>query len=100
MVRIEQDGDDVLIWVKAVPGSSRDAIAGAVGDRLKVRVTAPAQKGRANEAICALLARSLGIKSRSLALESGHGGAEKVIRVHGTTVGQVEASLDLARKTR
>jgi uncharacterized protein (TIGR00251 family) len=97
MVRIEQDGDDVLMWVKAVPGASRDEIAGAIGDRLKVRVSAPAHEGRANEAICALLARSLGFKPRSLALESGHGGAEKVIRVHGTTVGQVEASLDAAR---
>ena len=93
MVRVEQDGNDVLIWIKAVPGASRDEIAGAVGDRLKVRVTAAAQRGKANKAICALLARVLGVKSRTVTLESGHGSAEKVIRVHGNTVGDLEASL-------
>ena len=35
-LRMEQDGDDVRLWIKAVPGASRDQIAGLVGDRLKV----------------------------------------------------------------
>ena len=39
------EGADLLVRVKAVPGSSRDAIAGALGDRLKVRV---AEIGRAH----------------------------------------------------
>ena len=41
MMRAEQDGDDVLVWIKVVPGASRDEIAGSIGDRLKVRVSVP-----------------------------------------------------------
>ncbi len=54
-IRIEQDGDDVLVWVKAVPGAAQDTVAGALGDRLKVRVSAAPEDGRANKAICRLL---------------------------------------------
>ncbi len=42
-LRIEQSGEDVLIWIKAVPGASRNEIAGVVGDRLKLRISAPAE---------------------------------------------------------
>ena len=50
-------GDDLVLRVKAVPGAKRDAIAGALGDRLKIRVAAPPEDGQANAAIRALLAR-------------------------------------------
>ena len=93
MMRAERDGDDVLIWIKAVPGASRDEIAGTVGDRLKVRVSVPAQGGRANAAVCALLARALGAKPRNVTLESGHASPQKIIRVCGATLDDVKARL-------
>jgi len=37
--------------LKVVPGSSRDEIVGWLGDSLKVKVKAPPDKGRANEAV-------------------------------------------------
>ena len=80
-----RDGDDLLIPVKAVPGASRDVIAGVLGDRLKVRVTAPAEGGKANKAICTLVARSLGVKSNAVTIEQGHTAAEKVLRVRMVT---------------
>ena len=95
MIRAEQDGDDVLVWIKAVPGASRDQIAGAVGDRLKVRVSTPAQAGRANDAICALLARALGVKRKSVTLESGHANPQKVIRLRATSLDDVKTALTL-----
>ena len=42
--------------VKVVPGTARNQIVGWLGDALKIKVTAPPQKGRANEAVVALIA--------------------------------------------
>lgn len=72
-----------LIRVKAVPGASRDGIAGTLGDRLKIRITAPPEAGKANDSVCKLLARRLGVPRRAVTIEQGHAAAEKLIRVDG-----------------
>jgi uncharacterized protein (TIGR00251 family) len=90
--RIESDGGNgVRVWVKAVPRSSRDQIAGVLGDRLKVRVSAPAEDGRANKAVCATIAKALGIKARQVTIESGHTSPEKIVRIEGVSVEDVRA---------
>lgn len=73
----------VTIRLKAVPGAKRDELAGVLGDRLKVRVSAPPEGGKANKAICALLARALGVKRRDVEIISGPTNPEKVARVLG-----------------
>ncbi len=80
-LRMEQSGDDVLLWIKAVPGAAQEKIAGAVGDRLKVKVNAAPEGGKANIAIRRLVARTLGLKPKQVVLESGHSSAEKVLRL-------------------
>jgi len=75
------EGDDLVLRVKAVPGAKRDAIAGPLGDRLKIRVAAPPEKGRANEAMLALLARTLGAREADLTIESGPSSPEKTVRL-------------------
>ena len=71
--------------LKVVPGSSRDEIVGWLGESLKVKVKvkAPPEKGRANEAVVALLAECLGIDASSIAVVSGHASAAKVVEVDG-----------------
>jgi hypothetical protein len=61
------------ISLKVVPGSSRDEVVGWLGDSLKVKVEAPPEKGRANEAVVALLADRLGVDASSIAVVSGQG---------------------------
>ncbi len=69
--------------LKVVPGSSRDEVVGWLGDSLKVKVKAPPEKGRANEAVVALLADRLGVDASSIAVVSGHGSPAKVVAVDG-----------------
>lgn len=69
--------------LKVVPGSSRDEVVGWLGDSLKVKVKAPPEKGRANDAVVALLAHRLGIDPSSIAVVSGHGSPAKVVAVAG-----------------
>ena len=50
--------------LKVVPSASRDEVAGWLGDVLKGRVRAPAERGRANKAVEVLLAAELGVMTR------------------------------------
>ena len=69
--------------IKAVPGASRDAIAGMLGDRVKVRVSAPPEGGKANKAICALIAARLGVRPGQVEVIAGHSHPEKTLRIMG-----------------
>lgn len=92
-LHIEQAGEDVLIWVKAVPGASRDEIAGIVGDRLKIRISAPPEGGKANKVICKLLASSLGVKVNQISIERGETSPAKIVRISGAVLGDVMSEL-------
>lgn len=83
---IEQHGEDVLIRVKAVPGSSRNEVSGVLGDRLKVRISAPPEGGKANRAVCELIASALGVRVRDVIVESGTTSPEKTLRARGVTL--------------
>jgi hypothetical protein len=86
----------VVIRVKAVPGASRDAVAGAIGDRLKVRVAAAPEGGKANRAIERVIAAALGVKSARVSIVTGQGGPEKTVRVEGLEVHDARRRLGLA----
>jgi hypothetical protein len=81
----------VLIAVKAVPGAKRDEIVGLLGNRLKIRISAPPEGGKANKAICALLARELGVRKGDVEVASGAGQAEKSVRIVGVELGTIIA---------
>jgi uncharacterized protein (TIGR00251 family) len=86
----EDRGARVRIPIKAVPGARRDEIVGPLGDRLKVRVSAAPEGGKANAAIAALLAAALGVRGRDVVLVSGHTRPEKVFEVSGADAGAVQ----------
>jgi uncharacterized protein (TIGR00251 family) len=83
---IESTGDGVEFSVKVVPGASREEIAGMLGDAVKVKVSAPAEGGKANRAVCGLIAEALGVAERDVVIVSGQTRAQKRIFVRGVTV--------------
>jgi uncharacterized protein len=66
-----------------IPGASRPEIAGVLCDRLKVRVAAPAEGGKANRAVIELLRERLGLAARDLEIVSGHSSRDKTVRIRG-----------------
>ncbi len=83
-VHVGTDGSaGVLLSIKAVPGAKRDEVVGILGDRLKVRIIAPPEGGKANDAIRELLAQELGVRVRDVEVVRGHTNAEKTVRVSG-----------------
>jgi uncharacterized protein len=91
VIREHPDGVLVSVWV--VPGASRDEVVGLHGGALRVRVSAPAEAGKANRAAAALVARSLG-GSRGEVV-SGMAARRKQVVVSGATV--TAAREELAR---
>lgn len=82
-----------MIRVRVSPGAKRDEIAGWRGDVLRMRVRAPPEKGRANEAVCALIASTLGLPARAVSVERGHAARDKVLRVDGVSDVEIERRL-------
>ena len=68
--------------VRVQPGAKRDAWTGRLPDgRRKVAIAAPPLDGRANEALVAFVARSLGLPKRAVRLVHGAGGRDKRLEV-------------------
>jgi uncharacterized protein (TIGR00251 family) len=81
------DSEGLLITVRVSPKASRDAIVGVMatpeGHALKIAVTAPPDKGKANAAVAALLAKTMGIAKSSVVIVVGETDRRKIVRISG-----------------
>lgn len=80
----------VLLAVRLVPNASKSAIDGVIRDAeghavLKVRVTAIAEKGKANAALIKLLAKRTGIAKTRFTISSGASDRRKKLLIEGET---------------
>jgi len=82
-----------LLAIKVVPGASREKIVGPLGDRLKVTVRKPPEKGEANRAVCILLAEALGIRVGEIEVLRGGTRPQKDVLVRGLTPAEVRRRL-------
>ena len=67
--------------LRVSPKAKRNAVAGWHGDALKVSVTAVPERGRANDAVVALLAEALGVAPSSIEVVSGAASKDTVVEV-------------------
>jgi uncharacterized protein (TIGR00251 family) len=82
-MNLQQKGNVLLLAVKVVPNASRAAIAGLLGDRLKVKVAQPPEDGKANRAVEDLLATTLGLPSSHVQVVAGHTRPQKTVQITG-----------------
>lgn len=97
--RFRRRADGVAFAVRLTPKGGRDAIEGwavvAAGDAvLKARVAALPEKGKANKALIALLAETLGVPRSSVRLLSGESARLKAVLVEGDP-GALSARLEM-----
>jgi len=85
--------------IKAVPNASRNAVAGWVGDALKIKVRAPALEGRANEELCAFLADALALPRRAVRVARGGKSRQKILQIDGMTLDAVRGKLGESGET-
>jgi len=75
------DGPDLILRVQVQPRASHNAIAEVIGDRLKIRLTAPPIEGRANAELIAFLAGIFGVPKTHVTLQQGEASRRKQLRI-------------------
>lgn len=80
--------------VRAQPGARRNAVVGEHDGALRVAVTAAADKGKANEAIGALLAEAFGLPKSGVELLSGPTSRQKRFLLRGARLEEVRRVIE------
>jgi len=73
----EWQGDDLILRIKAQPKASKDEFAEVLGNRLKIRITAPPVDGKANQHLIKFLARQFKVSKSQIELLTGDSAREK-----------------------
>ncbi len=85
MIRIIEREGELLIDVRVTPRAGRDAFAGFSEGVLRVRLAAPPVEGRANEALCRFLARSLNLPVSAVRIVGGKRSRSKRVAIRGAS---------------
>jgi len=83
----------VRINVRVSPGSPRTAVVGSYRDGWKLRVAAPPESGKANDAVLRLLAKVLSLPVQRVEIVAGRTSRNKIVEVDGLSRDAVDAAL-------
>ena len=81
------------LQVRVQPRARRNSIEVVDGSKLKIYVTTAPEGGKANDAVVALLAKSLGIAKSHIRILRGHKSRDKLLDIEGLTEDEVIARL-------
>jgi len=95
MIKVQDGSQGVSFAVKVHPRAKKDAITGELGDALKVSLTTPPVEGRANDACIEFFAKLLKVPRSSITIAAGQTSRNKVIRVIGLSVTEIEKRLNI-----
>lgn len=84
------------ISLRVAAGARATGVVGRRGDAWKVRVSQPAEGGRANDAVLRLLADALSIGRNDLQVVAGHASRDKIVTVAGLARDDIDAALERA----
>jgi uncharacterized protein len=82
--------------LRVAPGAARPAVVGRYGDAWKVRVAPAPERGKANDAVLALLADVLAVPRSSVVLVSGGASRDKIVELAGIRPDEIDRRLALA----
>ncbi|MFL6699918.1 MAG: DUF167 domain-containing protein [Vitreoscilla sp.] len=74
-------GGGVLLQLSVMPNAKRTGVDGLHDGALRVRLAAPPIEGRANDALVAWLARSLGLRRRDVEVLRGESSRRKQVSI-------------------
>jgi uncharacterized protein (TIGR00251 family) len=89
-------GSQARLSLRVSPGARKSAVVGRYGERWKIRVAAPAESGRANEALIEFLGKTFGVARSQLRVVSGAAARDKIVEVKGIDAEESERLLSLS----
>jgi uncharacterized protein (TIGR00251 family) len=90
------DAVSTRLRLRVSPGATRAGVVGRYGQAWKVRVAAPPEGGRANDAVVRLLADTLSVPRDAVKLVSGQSARDKIVELTGIDEAQTERRLSSA----
>ena len=81
--------------VRLQPRARRNEVVGERDGAVLIRVTAPPVDGKANEALCRLVAKKAGVAPSRVTLLRGHTARDKTLDVDGVDIATLRAALGL-----
>ncbi len=73
--------EQLVLNIRLQPRASRDEIAGLMGERLRIRITAPPVDGRANAHLARYLSDLFGVPKSAVTLLAGQTGRDKRVAI-------------------
>jgi uncharacterized protein YggU (UPF0235/DUF167 family) len=90
------DGPTTRLRLRIAPGGRAGRVVGRHGEAWKLRVAAPPERGKANEAVVELLAGVLGLPGSRIQIVRGLSSRDKLVAVRGLTEDEVSSRLEAA----
>ena len=81
------------VSVRVHPNAARNEVVDFIDGGLRVKVSAPPVKGKANKELIALLSQVLGVHKNSVSIIKGHTSRSKIIAIDGLSPGEVTKRL-------
>jgi uncharacterized protein (TIGR00251 family) len=95
---IENIEGGVVFLTKIVPGSSRTCVCGIFNGMLKIKISTPPEKGKANQCLLEFLAKQLGVKKSAISIISGQTNPIKQVQVLGVSSNSLIEKLNLNKE--
>lgn len=87
--------DTAKITIRVTPRASASKVAGVKEGAVLVRVTAPPVEGKANKAVCEVIAKEVGVPKSRVSVIQGDTGRDKVVEIAGISQSSAEAKLGI-----
>lgn len=82
--------------LRVAPGTAKTAVVGRHGEGWKLRVAAPPERGKANDAVVSFLADTLSVPRASVSIVSGASSRDKIVELAGIGQDEIERRLATA----
>lgn len=80
----------LTLTIQTTPNAPRSEVVGWLGDRIKVKVKAPAVEGKANAELLRFLAERFGVRPHAVTLVRGETARLKTVRIEGAEAADLE----------